>query len=103
MGYPIKVCELLSSLGGTRYLARGAVNNPVNIKKTKKMIRTAFEAQMRGEGFTMVEILSQCPTNWKLSPPESIDWLEKNMIPFYPLGEIKNTLSTAAAPAGAGN
>jgi 2-oxoglutarate ferredoxin oxidoreductase subunit beta len=103
MGYPIKVCELLSSLGGTRYLARGAVNNAVNVKKTKKMIRTAFEAQMRGEGFTMVEILSQCPTNWKLTPPDSIDWLEKNMIPYYPLGEIKNTLSTVAAPAGAGN
>ncbi|MCX7026167.1 MAG: thiamine pyrophosphate-dependent enzyme [Spirochaetes bacterium] len=96
MGYPIKVCELLSTLGGTRYLARGAVDTPLNIKKTKKMIRTAFDAQMQGEGFTLVEILSQCPTNWKLSPHDSIDWLQQNMIPFYPLGEIKNTLSTAA-------
>jgi len=101
MGYPIKVLELLSSLTGTKYLARGAVNNPLNIKKTKKYIRTAFEAQMRGEGFTMVEILSQCPTNWKLSPVESIKWLEENMIPFYPLGEVKNTLAPAAEPAGA--
>jgi len=99
-GYPIKVCELLSSLGGTRYLARGAVDTPVNIKKTKKMIRTAFEAQMRGEGFTLVEILSQCPTNWKLSPADSIDWLQQNMIPFYPLGEIKNTLTPADQPVG---
>jgi 2-oxoglutarate/2-oxoacid ferredoxin oxidoreductase subunit beta len=101
MGYPIKVCELLATLGGTKYLARGAVDTPLNIKKTKKMIRTAFEAQMRGEGFTMVEILSQCPTNWKLSPHDSIDWLQKNLIPFYPLGEIKNTLAPAAEPAAA--
>jgi 2-oxoglutarate ferredoxin oxidoreductase subunit beta len=99
MGYPIKVCELLATLGGTKYLARGAVDTPLNIKKTKKMIRTAFEAQMRGEGFTMVEILSQCPTNWKLSPHDSIDWLQNNLIPFYPLGEIKNTLAPAAEPA----
>jgi len=101
MGYPIKVCELLATLGGTKYLARGAVDTPLNIKKTKKMIRTAFEAQMRGEGFTMVEILSQCPTNWKLSPHDSIDWLQNNLIPFYPLGEIKNTLTPAAEPAAA--
>jgi 2-oxoglutarate ferredoxin oxidoreductase subunit beta len=102
-GFPIKVCELLSTLGGTKYLARGSVNNPVNIKKTKKYIRTAFEAQMRGEGFTLVEILSQCPTNWKLSSIDSIDWLEKNMIPFYPLGEIKNTLAPVAEAAGVAN
>jgi 2-oxoglutarate ferredoxin oxidoreductase subunit beta len=92
MGYPIKVCELLATLEGTKYLARGAVNNAVNIRKTKGYIRKAFEAQMRGEGFTMVEILSQCPTNWQMTPLESIEWLEKNMIAFYPLGEIKNTL-----------
>jgi 2-oxoglutarate ferredoxin oxidoreductase subunit beta len=100
MGYPIKVCELLATLQGTKYLARGAVNNAVNVRKTKKMIRTAFDAQMRGEGFTMVEILSQCPTNWQMKPIESVEWLERNMISFYPLGEIKNTL---AAPADAAN
>lgn len=102
MGYPIKVCELLATLGGTKYLARGAVNNPVNVKKTKKYIRAAFEAQMRGEGFTMVEILAQCPTNWKMSPAEAVGWLEQNMIPFYPLGEIKNTLQPAQAETAAG-
>jgi len=101
MGYPIRVCELLASLEGTKYLARGAVNNMVNIRRTKKYIRKAFEAQMRGEGFTMIEILSQCPTNWQMNPVESVEWLEKNMIPYYPLGEIKDTLSTAAAPAQA--
>ena len=101
MGYPIRVCELLASLEGTKYLARGAVNNMVNIRRTKKYIRKAFEAQMRGGGFTMIEILSQCPTNWQMNPVESVEWLEKNMIPYYPLGEIKDTLSTAAAPAQA--
>ncbi|MCX7775051.1 MAG: thiamine pyrophosphate-dependent enzyme [Spirochaetaceae bacterium] len=97
MGYPIRVSEMLATLEGTRYLARGAVNNPVNVRKTKQYIRKAFEAQMRGEGFTMVEILSQCPTNWQMKPLESVSWLEQNMITFYQLGEIKNTLSDAPA------
>jgi len=96
MGYPIRVCELLATLEGTKYLARGAVNNAVNTRKTKNYIRKAFEAQMRGEGFTMVEILSQCPTNWQMTSLESVEWLEKNMIAFYQLGEIKNTLSAPA-------
>jgi len=101
MGYPIRVCELLASLEGTKYLARGAVNNMVNIRRTKKYIRKAFEAQMRGEGFSLIEILSQCPTNWQMNPVESVEWLEKNMIPYYHLGEIKDTLSTTVAPAQA--
>ena len=92
MGYPIHVSELLATLEGTRYLARGAVNNAANVRKTKQYIRKAFEAQMSGIGFTMVEVLSQCPTNWGLPPRESVEWLEKNMIPFYQLGEIKDTL-----------
>lgn len=95
MGYPIKVCELLSQLEGTRYLARGAVNNAGNVRKTKNYIKKAFEAQMAGVGFTMVEILSQCPTNWGMDPVESVGWLEESMIPFYPLGEIKNQLGDA--------
>jgi 2-oxoglutarate ferredoxin oxidoreductase subunit beta len=100
MGYPIQVCELLSSLGGTKYLARGAVNNAANVRKTKQYIRKAFEAQMRGEGFTMVEILSPCPTNWHLDPIESVKWVEDAMMPLYKLGEIKNTLDGAAAKEG---
>ena len=95
MGYPIKVCELLSQLEGTRYIARGSVNNPANIRKTKTYIKKAFEAQLAGVGFTMVEILSQCPTNWGMQPVEAVGWLEENMIPFYPLGEIKNQLGDA--------
>ena len=95
MGYPIRVLEMLATLEGTRYLARGAVNNPGNVRKLKGYIRKALEAQMAGVGFTMVEVLSQCPTNWALKPGESVEWLEQNMIPFYPLGEIKNTLEAA--------
>jgi len=97
MGYPIRVCELLSKLDGTRYLARGSVDNAVNVRKTKQYIKKAFEAQMRGEGFSLVEILSPCPTNWWMKPVEAIDWLVKSMIPIFPLGEIKNTLGTAPA------
>lgn len=92
MGYPIRVLEMLATLGGTRYLARGSVNTPSNVKKLKKYIKTAFEAQMTGVGFTMVEILSPCPTNWGMEPVEAVEWLETSMIPFYPLGEIKNEL-----------
>lgn len=95
MGYPIHVLEMLATLQGTRYLARGSVNNAANVRKTKQYIKKAFEAQMSGVGFTMVEILSQCPTNWSMDPQESVEWLEKNMIPFYQLGEVKNTLEAS--------
>lgn len=101
MGYPIRVLEMLSTLGGTKYLARGAVNNAANVRKTKQYIKKAFEAQLRGEGFTMVEILSQCPTNWGMEPPASVDWLESAMIPFYKLGEVKDELSTSVAKEAA--
>ena len=93
MGYPVKVAELLSVLDGTRYIARGAVNNAPNIRKVKSYIKKAFQAQMAGIGNTMVEILSPCPTNWTMGCVQAVEWLEKEMIPVYPLGEIKNTLN----------
>jgi 2-oxoglutarate ferredoxin oxidoreductase subunit beta len=99
MGYPIKVSELLSQLEGTRYIARGAVNTPANTRKVKQYIRKALEAQLAGIGATMVEVLSPCPTNWGMSPVASMEWLEKEMIPVYPLGEIKNTLDQAKTAA----
>jgi 2-oxoglutarate ferredoxin oxidoreductase subunit beta len=92
MGYPIRVCELLANLEGTRYIARGAVNNAANVRKTRQYIKKAFEAQLAGIGSTIVEILSTCPTNWGMDAVQSVEWLEKNMISVYPLGEIKNTL-----------
>ncbi|HAA09116.1 MAG TPA: 2-oxoglutarate oxidoreductase, partial [Syntrophomonas sp.] len=64
------------------------VNNPANVIRTKKSIKKALQMQMQKKGFTMVEILSTCPTNWGLSPLEALTWLEENMIPYYPLGEF---------------
>jgi len=92
MGYPIRVLEMLATLGGTRYLARGAVNSPSNVRKLKSYIKTAFEAQMNGIGFSMVEILSPCGTNWGMEPVQAVEWLENEMIPYYPLGIVKNEL-----------
>jgi 2-oxoglutarate ferredoxin oxidoreductase subunit beta len=89
MGYPIRVAELLKTLDGTHYIARGAVNNAANIRKTRQYIKKAFEAQLSGHGFTMVEILAPCPTNWSMDSLEAVEWLENNMFSVYPLGEIK--------------
>jgi 2-oxoglutarate ferredoxin oxidoreductase subunit beta len=93
MGYPVRVSELLATLEGTRYIARGAVNSAANIRKTRQYIKKAFEAQMSGIGSTMVEILSHCPTNWNMDAVQAVEWLEKNMVPVFPLGEVKNTLA----------
>jgi 2-oxoglutarate ferredoxin oxidoreductase subunit beta len=97
MGYPIRVSEMLATLDGTRYIARGAVNNAANVRKTRQYIKKALEAQLSGQGFTMVEVLSPCPTNWSMEPVAAVEWLEKNMIPVFPLGEIKNTLDGGSA------
>jgi 2-oxoglutarate ferredoxin oxidoreductase subunit beta len=96
MGYPIKVAELLAALDGTRYIARGAVNNAANVRKVRQYIKKAFEAQMAGIGSSIIEILSPCPTNWTMDPVQAVEWLEKNMIPVFPLGEVKNTLDGGA-------
>lgn len=90
-GYPLRVCELLSSLPGVAYLERVAVNNPANIRKAKRAIKKSFTLQVEKSWFSLVEILSPCPTCWRLSPLESLKWLEENMIPYYPLGVIKNS------------
>ncbi len=88
-GYPAKMCELLSCNEGAAYICRTAVNSPANIIKTKKAIKKAFQIQGQGLGFTLVEVLSTCPTNWGLSPADSLKWMEEHMIPYYPLGEFK--------------
>jgi len=88
-GPPIKVGELLAGLGSTTYLERVAVNSPVNIKKTKSAIIKAFEYQMRKSGFSLVEILSPCPTNWKMDPVASCRWIDEVMSAVFPLGVIK--------------
>jgi 2-oxoglutarate ferredoxin oxidoreductase subunit beta len=92
-GNPIRVSEMLATLDGPAYIERVSVNNVPNVLKAKKAIKKAFQYQMEGKGFTMVEVLSICPTNWGLSPQESMKWLEDNMIPYYPLGVKKDIAS----------
>ena len=89
-GSPIRMSEMLSEVPSAYYIERCAVNNNANIIKTKNAIKKAFRYQMEGKGFCMVEVLSACPTNWGLSPVESMKWLEENMIPYYPLGVKKD-------------
>ncbi len=100
MGYPIRVCEMLATLEGTRYLARGTVTTPANVQKLKGYLKKAFTAQMAGVGFSMVEVLSPCGTNWGMNPVDAVSWIEDAMIPVFPLGEIKNELPDDIAGRG---
>ena len=90
VGFPVKVCEMLSNVDGAAYLERVAVNNVKNIRNAKKAIKKAFQNQIDGKGFSLVEVLSTCPTNWGMSPEKALTWLEDNMIPYYPLGVYKD-------------
>jgi 2-oxoglutarate ferredoxin oxidoreductase subunit beta len=89
-GYPIRMSEILSNLEGTKYIERCAVNTPSNILKAKRAIKKAFQYQMDDVGFTMVELLSQCPTNWKMTPIEACRWVDETMAKAFPLGVIKD-------------
>lgn len=88
-GYPIKVCELLNQLDAPVYIARFAVNTPANIRKAKAGIKKAFQIQMDGKGYSFVEILSACPTGWRITPLESLKFVEEKMAKTYPLGVIR--------------
>lgn len=88
-GYPLRVCELLSSLPGVAYLERVAVNNPSNIRKAREAIKKSFALQLEKNSFSLVEFLAPCPTCWRLSPLDSLKWLEENMISYFPLGVVK--------------
>jgi len=90
-GMPIRMAELLAGLPGAAYVVRRSVHDIHSIKEAKKAIRTAFRTQMAGAGFSLVEFLSSCPTNWKMSPRESLDWIRCQMVPYYPLGNYKVT------------
>ena len=90
VGFPVKVCEMLSNVDGAAYLERVAVNNVKNIRNAKKAIKKAFQNQIDGKGFSLVEVLSTCPTNWGMSPEKALTWLEDNMLPYYPLGVYKD-------------
>ena len=90
-GMPIRMAEMLSTLDGLVYAERVCVTDIANLNKAKKAIKKAFQIQMEGKGFTFIEVLSTCPTNWGMTPLKAIDWLKENMIPYYPLGVIKDT------------
>ncbi len=88
-GFPIKMSELLTELPGSTFVARTAVNNPKNLMKAKKILKRAFEVQTNGEGFSFVEFLSACPTNWKMTPKQAAERVQEEMIPYFPLGVFK--------------
>jgi 2-oxoglutarate ferredoxin oxidoreductase subunit beta len=89
MGYPLKITELISSLEGVYFVSRQAVHTAAAVRKAKKAIRIAFENQKLKKGVSFVEIVSNCNSNWKLSPVKSNQWMEEHMFPYYPLGDIK--------------
>ena len=89
-GYPVRVSEMLATLEGPEYIARVAVNNVKNVKAAGAAIKKAFENQINGKGFSLVEVVSSCPTNWGKTPVDALKWLEENMLPYYPLGVYKD-------------
>lgn len=88
-GFPMRMTELIAGMAGTAYVARRSLHSVKEINRAKKAIRTAFEVQLAGLGFAMVELLSSCPTNWHMTPPDALQWIEDNMVPYYPLGDYK--------------
>ena len=94
-GFPIRVSEMLSTLDGAGYVVRRSMHDPKNIRLAKKAIRMAFETQVRGLGFSMVELLSTCPTNWNMTPVESLKFVETKMAAYFPIGDYKISPSVA--------
>ena len=89
-GYPVKVSEMLSQLEGPQYIERVAVTSVAGIRKAKKAILKAFKNQLEGKGFSLVEVISTCPTNWGMTPEKAMQWANENMIPYYPLGVYRD-------------
>ncbi len=96
-GYPIRVSELLSSLDGVAYIERVCVDSPKNVRKAKKAIKRAFQNQIDGVGYSLVEVVSTCPTNWGLTPQDAFDWMRENMLPYYPLGVYRDVVADGFA------
>lgn len=89
MGYPLKITELIANLPGVYYVTRQAVHTPNHVRRTKKAIRKALEQQKENKGIAFIEVVSNCNSGWKMMPVQSNKWMEENMFPFYPLGDIK--------------
>ncbi|MBR6243984.1 hypothetical protein IKR20_00260, partial [bacterium] len=90
VGYPMKMAEMVSQLPGVAYCERVCLNTPANVRKAKKSIRRCFEIQAMNLGTTFLEVVSNCPTNWRLSPIQTLDFVENNMLKYYPLGVKKD-------------
>lgn len=88
-GYPIRVCEMLATLDGAYYVARASLHDPANVLKAGKYVLKAFQCQVENKGFSIVELLSACPTNWGMKPSEALEFVKTRMVPFFPLGEFK--------------
>lgn len=89
MGYPLKITELIAALPGTYYVTRQSVHKPLNVRRARKAIQKGFEYQKLNKGTCFVEIVSNCPSNWKMTPVESNKWMDEHMLAYYPLGDIK--------------
>ncbi len=89
-GYPVRVCEMLATLDGPEYITRVAVNNVKNVKQAQAAIKKAFENQVNNKGFSLVEVVSSCPTNWGKTPQDALKWIDEKMLPYYPLGVYKD-------------
>ena len=100
-GFPVRVSEMLGTLNGPAYIERVSVHDVPHIRKAKAAIKKAFQLQMEGRGFTMVEVLSTCPTNWGKTPQESMQWVKDAMMPVYPLGVFKDVTAQPVAEGGA--
>ena len=97
-GHPVRVAEMICTLRTPAFVARSSVHNPLMAVNTKEMLHRAFRHQVAGDCFSLVEILSTCPTNWGVPPGEATEWLARNMLPYYPLGVFKTPDGEDRAP-----
>ena len=98
-GYPVRVCELLSSLDGPAYLERVCVDSSKNVRNAKRAIKKAFQNQVDGVGYSLIEVVSTCPTNWGMTPQKAFEWMRENMLPYYPLGVYRDVVADGYANA----
>ncbi len=89
-GKPIKMSEMLATIPGATYIERVSVHDPLHVRKAKKAVKKAFQTQIEGKGFSLVEFISSCPVNWGKTPQDALNWVKDNMIPYYPLGNFRS-------------
>jgi len=99
-GYPIRICELLATLEGASFLARTSLSSPKDVSQTKEALKKGFKTQIEKKGFSLIEVLSPCPVYWRMSPVESLKFIEEKMTQTFPLGVFKDWEKTVSAPGG---